>query len=414
MHEGGINHHDLHPGNLLVQLNDDEPQLFLIDLLAVRVGKPLTWNASRDNLILLNRWFSLRVSSTDRLRFWHTYCANRRVLRGQAPKGGCFCPHRIREIETRTAASSLAFWRHLDHRCTKTSRRYRRIRSTVSRGHAVADLDRAVVEQLLRDPDAPFRHPGVKLLKDSRSSTVAELELPLHGAMQPVIYKRFRITSRLDPWLSLLRPTGAMRSWLMGHGLRLRLLPTPRPLLVLHRRHHGLDYEGYLLAAKVNDAEELSCFMERLSSLPARKRKETLTPVLEETARLIRALHARRLSHRDLKAANLLIAREHNADKQRASAEPWEPWPLTGSRVWFIDLVGVRLHRQLSRRRKVQNLARLNASFLAHPALSLSDRLRFLLLYLGDSKDWKAWWKQLDAATRAKVARNQRSGRVLC
>lgn len=414
MHHGGVIHNDLHAGNLLVQLSDEEPRLFLIDLLAVRVGAPLSWQASRDNLIMLNRWFSLRLSNTDRLRFWHTYCATRRALQGQNPKGGCSCPHHIREIETRTAASNLAFWRHLDHRCTKTSRRFRCVRSASARGHVVADLDRAVVDELLRDPDAPFNQLGVKLLKDSRSSTVAELELPLHGVMQKVIYKRFRVTSRLDPWLALLRPTGAMRSWTMGHGMRLRWLPTPRPLLVLHRRRHGLDQEGYILTAKVNEAEELRDFVDRIKKLSSRERREKLRPVLDETARLIRILHARRLSHRDLKAANLLVTRQVSSLFQSASSEPWEPWPLTNARVWFIDLVGVRLYRHLSQRRKVQNLARLNASFLAHPAVTLADRLRFLRCYLGNNRDWKTWWRQIEAATRVKVERNQRTGRVLC
>ena len=62
----------------------------------------------------------------------------------------------------------------------------------------------------------------------------------------------------------------------------------------------------------------------------------------------------------------------------------------------------------------MRNLARLSASFLATPAVTRTVRLRFLLGYLGrDRASWKTWWKEVAAATRAKVERNRRLGRPL-
>src|SRR5947209_7844103 len=58
MHDAGLTHADLHPGNILLRLDaGDLPSLFLIDLHAVRLGSPLGWPASRDNMVILNRWF---------------------------------------------------------------------------------------------------------------------------------------------------------------------------------------------------------------------------------------------------------------------------------------------------------------------------------------------------------------------
>jgi tRNA A-37 threonylcarbamoyl transferase component Bud32 len=418
MHDAGIVHQDLHAGNLLLHLDqDDRPRLYLIDLQAVRLGPPLNWRASRNNLVLVNRWFILRASRTERLRTWHAYCASRSARAGQGAVSRCVCPHRLREVEEHTLASNRAFWRGLDRRCLETNRRFHRITSPGVIGHAVTDLRSDVLEEMLRDPDMPFRQEGVKLLKDSRSSTVAELELPLSGVMQRVIYKRFRVTSWLDPWLALVRPTGAMRSWVLGHGMRLRWLPTPRPLLLLHRKRGRLLHEGYLLTAKVQDADDLHAFMKRMMSLTSAERKEQMRPVLEQVARLIRGLHQRRLSHRDLKATNLLVSRRTDGPVQSSSAEPLDHWPLTNSRVWFIDLVGVRRHWRLGRRRRVQNLARLNTSFLGHPAVTNADLLRFLLIYLESGLrgrgDWKSWWRGIARATRAKITRNQRTGRPL-
>jgi hypothetical protein len=85
--------------------------------------------------------------------------------------------------------------------------------------------------------------------------------------------------------------------------------------------------------------------------------------------------------------------------------------------VWLIDLVGVQQHRRLSRRRKVQNLARLHASFVHNPVVSRTDKLRFLRVYLRwglcGKEGWKQWWRQIDAATQVKIARNARHGRIL-
>lgn len=418
MHEAGIVHRDLHPGNILLQLDaDDNPVLYLIDLHGVALGPPLDWRATRDNLVILNRWFSLRASKMDRLRCWNAYCAFRCAKSGNGQKTRCTCPDRIREIEKQTKLSNLAFWRAHDGRCRTNNRRFRRVSASGVVGHAVTDLHPDTLAALLRDPDAPFRQPGVKLYKDSRSATVAEMTITLQGEPRRVIWKRFRVTSWTDPLLALFRPTGAMRSWVLGHGMRLRWLPTPRPLLVLHRKRLGLLREGYLLAAKVEDAEELHDFLLRLAPMPMPQRRAELRPVLETVARLIRDLHERRLSHRDLKAPNLLVTRTVDPQLQAASAEPLDHWPLTNSRVWFIDLVGVRAQRWLSHGRRIKDLARLAVSSAGHAFLSHGDRLRFLRLYLGcgwnGKVDWKQSWRQIAQAAQSKLARNARSGRPL-
>src|SRR5262249_32028602 len=141
-----------------------------------------------------------------------------------------------RDLEQRTWASNLRFWRHRDRRCLVTNRYYRHVRSPAATGYVVSDLDRDALAPLLADPDEPFRRPGVKLLKDSGGWTVAELALPVGGVPRRVVYKRFRVTDWKDPWKALLRRTAAVRSWIFGHGLRERCLPTARPLAVLHRR----------------------------------------------------------------------------------------------------------------------------------------------------------------------------------
>src|SRR5204862_7794589 len=126
--------------------------------------------------------------------------------------------------------------------------------------------------------------------------------------------------------------------------------------------------------------------------------------LLDRLARVLRAMHDRGVSHRDLKAPNVLL--EHGTD------------PV------LIDLVGVRTRVRLSSTRRAKELARLNASFASNPAVTNATRLRFLRAYLRigprlappkesaagtgrrSNADWKNWWGVILRATAEKVARN--------
>jgi hypothetical protein len=245
------------------------------------------------------------------------------------------------------------------------------------------------------------------VLKRSASSAVVALDLDGRA----VIAKRHAVIAWGDFLAGLLRRPPALRAYVMGHALRLRGLPTPRPLAVWHRTRWGLPAEGYLLVERVPDALELNDFVERLAGGPVQEARRRLRALLEQLARLLRALHSWNLSHRDLKAANILVSPQAWTMGPRGLVEA----PPDGiDHAWFVDLVGVRKHSRLGQGRKVQNLARLNASFLDRPLVTRTARLRFLLAYLGaDRAIWKSWWRLVEAATRAKVERNRRRGRPL-
>jgi tRNA A-37 threonylcarbamoyl transferase component Bud32 len=400
MHDAGVTQHDLHPGNILLRLDADEvPHLHLIDLYAVELGEPLAWDASRANLVVFNRWFMLRSERSDRLRFWHAYHRSRRRVGGAAWFGRGESPERgaaVRDLERDTLASNVRFWRTLDRRCLGTNHYFREVHHGDVAGHVVSDLPPECLRPFLDDPDEPFRRAGVQVLKQSPSSAVIALDLPGPDGPRRVIYKRFAVTHWTDPLVALVRRTPALRSYVLGHGLRLRCLPTPRPLGVWHRYRFGLPQEGYLLTEAVPDAIELHEHVRQLLAAGTKTSRVRLRVLIDQLARLIGTLHHRHLSHRDLKASNVLVSKEQ---------------------LSFIDLVGVMRHRKLRRARRVQNLARLNASSACCPGLTRTDKLRFLRAYLRwglrGREGWKRWWRQVAEATAEKIDRNRRSGRPL-
>jgi tRNA A-37 threonylcarbamoyl transferase component Bud32 len=379
LHDLGVTHPDPHPGNFLVEL----PQFILTDLHAVRFGRPPDWPATRANLTLLNRWFQVRATRSDRLRFWRTYVNARTTL--PAPDAD----RMARDLETATEASNLRFWAARTARYRTDNRESRRVCGPVASGYAVRDLPDEVLSVWFADPDAPLA--GAPLLKDSRTSTVAELTIDTPAGQRVVIYKRFNLKSVIGAIKNLLRPPPALRSWVTGNSVRDRGLPTARPLAVFHRTRLGVPLTGYAVFEKVHDALGLT---EAVAA--SRARPGVLREWADRLGRLVRRMHDRQVSHRDLKAPNVLMA---------------------GGEPVLIDLVGMEVGRPVPRAVCVRDLARLNASFLRSDAISRTDRLRCLRAYLvwgiHGKGDWKSWWREVGEATRAKSERNARVGRPL-
>jgi tRNA A-37 threonylcarbamoyl transferase component Bud32 len=387
LHDAGVVHPDPHPGNLLIEMPASRvPHFALIDLHAIRIGKPLSWPASRDNLVLYNQWFQLRATRAERTRFWHAYRLARATL---PPPAAPEMAARARELERETQTVNRRQWAGREWRCVGSNRHFRRVAVGAIRGFGVRDLPAECLTPLLRDPDAAFTRPGARILKQSADSAVVELVLLTPDGPVPAVLKRVS-ASCAGALKNLLRRSQVLRSWVSGHALRDRWLPTPRPLAVFHRVRIGLPAEGYLLTEKVAAAVGLDAAVRHCPD------RATLRDLIRRVARVLRTMHDRGVSHRDLKAANILI---------------------TGGEPVLIDLVGVRTRVRLGDSKRARELARLNASFLRFPAVTRGERLRFLRAYLAAGPalgaGWKSWWEMISRSTASKVARNRRRGRML-
>ena len=219
------------------------------------------------------------------------------------------------------------------------------------------------------------------------------------------VYKQFYFKGWHEALATLVRPNQATRAWNFGAALQLRELPTPRPLALVECLRFGLPATSYLVTERVPGGVGLREYADSVREAAAddAERRRIARGLVAAAALLLRRLHERRATHCDLKASNVL-------------AEPTDD--PAAPRLWLIDLDGVRTWRRVPTAGRVQNLARLHVSFCQAEWLSRTDKLRFLRAYLGregfrDRRAWKAWWRDVAAATDRKLARNRRLGRAV-
>lgn len=196
---------------------------------------------------------------------------------------------------------------------------------------------------------------------------------------------------RLKRWLRCRKDSRSKRALVLGDHLVASGVSTPRALACLEERWGAV----VLRDALVMEYIEAPTLLERLGSSSAEA-------WLRSAAETIYAMHAARVRHRDLKAANLLAVEEVTTPSTREL-----------QRVLVVDLDGARLLRKLpSFEARVRDLARLAVSTRL---LGLRDGAE------GPYAELAGWSEsqrqearvQIDAYEAKKVAANRRRGREL-
>ena len=395
VHDHGIEHRDLHERNIVVQpAGAGRFRFFLLDLHELRRHRTLSWALARRELTRMGRYFTIRTTHADRLRFLKAYLRERH-----------FPPNAYRTlapaVEHQTAESRADFWRRRDVRKVRKNPRLVQYRDGAMRAEAVTDLPEELVRSLMAAPDRPFDHNVHRWWKIGRVTRVAEVDLPAAGRTGEnlLIYKQYYFKGWLESLSVHVRHNQAMRAWNNGRSLLLRELPTPRPLALIQRFRYGVPVTSYLLTERVPDAQTIPHYLERhLPHLPPRERRRVLRGVIHQSATMLRRLHERRVTHRDLKASNVLVT--PTAD-------------LARPKLWLIDLDGVQTWQTVPEDQRLQNLARFYVSFHHNRWLSASDRLQFLRTYLPVARraDWRRLWRETLERAERKIRRNLRRGR---
>jgi len=397
LHAAGLEHRDLHERNLIYQKLDGEKfRLYLVDLHELEKHRQLKWTSTVSELARLGRYFSIRTERTDRLRFFRHYAA----LRGIDQKD---FKTFAREVEGETIESRADFWRRRDVRATHRMSGTKSILVPGGEAWAQEDVPHSFFQRFAANPESFLATSIRHWWKRGRGTNVGAIQLDELDPNQTQVVKKYIHPPIREFIASWGRDNAATRAWKNGLALRLRELPTPRPLMLVHRYKGVMLDSSYLLTERVMPSATIAEYLsDEIAPLAANEKRRVLRGCIERAASLLRRMHDRRVTHHDLKATNIL------ATKTSDLAHP---------DLWLIDLDGVQTWQRVPEADLLQNIARFSVSFVGNPQLSRSDRLRFLRRYLGasgqDKQVWKSLWRAIDQWASEKIQRNRRRGRAV-
>lgn len=357
LHRAGFAHGDLHARNLLV---DGDGSVWIVDL--ARLGRG--GRAARDrDLHALWHHFAWRTTARERLAFL--------VACGDLPADRDARRRRLRALATAAEASRQRFLRHHERRCDGSGREFERFTAGTGAAAATGVISRLVAPAVRATLLAEFCASPLRRLPErlgaagarrlhrraDGSSEVWRLDLPASsasadGSVHAPTVVAIKWFDDRGAWRRTLRGSRARRAWRDAFRLRMAEVATPAALLFA---------EG---GARRRPCSVLvSTFVEpalALDAAVAAHGPEAARPVLRAAAALIARLHDEGLSHRDLKAPNLLVSPDGT--------------------VVLADSDGLR-RRALPLDRVARDLMRLNASFRDGGAAMMRARLAFLADY---------------------------------
>ena len=425
LHRAGLVHRDLHPANLLAEVNSDgRVVLTLIDLQGVRPRR--RWGTAfrrsaraRWDLFGLFNFFR-NAGRSDRCRFLNAYLREAGALHVEASPPDsrsswvplAACPP-MRSFETREGntggqAASATVSSHRNRRsrvrlgrqieafCRKALRREqlrydkkwqrsnRRLivadsGGVVCRGLAVLGIDQVL--ELRANPDTLFRPDRIRFwLRRTAGERVAVVDLWAAGT--PLRCEALE-TSRALGWRDLFprfRWSSTRRAWEMAHALARRGVSTPRILLYLQARSVSQIRE-IVVTERSGRRVPLTTFLaHQFSGLSSRQRETWIKTNTRLFASELARMHEFSLIHRDLSASDISVG----VDASEA-----------GVHIGGADRIERK--RFLSQRRSNHMLGQLAASLAGYPDLRRTHRLRFFKKYLGGhfAAQWKPLWRTI-------------------
>jgi hypothetical protein len=211
--------------------------------------------------------------------------------------------------------------------------------------HGAVAADLLAVEPLLVRPET-------RILKDGARGTVAVVP----ATPTPLVVKRFREHTALRLAVTLALGSSAHRVWQAAALMRKDGFPIPEPVAALERRRFGIAIESCAIMRWVDGPA-----LDEVWPARAGAARRALTIAFAD---YLRRLHAAGLYPQDLRAANVIVARENP--------------PV----FVLVDLDRVRRYRRLSWHRRRKNVVQVHRS--VGRGAPRREALRFLRRYLGN------------------------------
>jgi tRNA A-37 threonylcarbamoyl transferase component Bud32 len=215
--------------------------------------------------------------------------------------------------------------------------------------------------------------PGRVLKRGARTRLSA---VTLDGGRE-VCVKEYRprpLARRLE---DLLRPAAPLREWRAAEALAQRGVPAPAAYALVLPAPLGAQ-SAYVVMESLAGAVGVNRYALRATAAQRRR-------LVDAVAAFLAALHARGVSHTDLKGSNLLV---------RERGDAFE--------LFLVDLAEVRCDGAPSEAKRIESLAQLNAS--TPLAVTRAERMRFLARYLAGAPraERARWFRAIAARSRAR------------
>lgn len=386
LHDRGVWHPDLHPGNFLVR---GDAETYLIDLHSclfpgfmprlLRVRSVAEMAYLREVIPDSDfRWLLagyLFTSSTDpnpveQIQS-HGVSMDADLVPGNQVLPARFMA-RILELERavcrRYASRLRRRLRSRTERCLMHSTTFTVERAGGLRWFRRREIERQPLESLLT-PE--IEGDAIKL---RRASRVVRVD---HEAFGPLVvkYRRYGWRRALSSLFSAHRLKNA---WIGAHGLAVRVLPTPEALALVERRVLGMVRESWLFLRECQDAESLDQFLWH-ASLPDGERlcPAARRALARQLGELLRKMHEMGVRPHDLAPQNILVQRVALTELVEGVPRSAETPPPPA--IAFIDLDDTRFRGRVDDAKRLRNLVQVGNLPEGH--VSVTDRLRVLRAY---------------------------------
>ncbi len=418
VHAKGLCHHDFHAGNVLVSRSGTgEYSLFLIDLVDAGFGRGFSWKQAKKDLIIWNAEWRDRVSTRLRERFLRTY------LLSVLSRDSHFLarlPRRLRKMSSTQSLESLvspvfeeidresrAYSRKVDarrdRRVWRTNRDFVALNGILGKSYFATDFIDPFEVFTMRLTTG-FARKDQKTVKTSSSHHVSRLRIRTRRGDYVVADKQsLKPTSLRKILRNPFRKSKAAKEWFYANAMHSRGIPTARPIGLIEAAAGPFFIKSHVLTQWLDKTVDLHAWARAVESLKPANRRRRVTDAAEILGRAVGNMHAKGVSHGDLKASNILVK------NHKGRIEPY-----------FIDVSGAHVAKrggELSLRRRVRDLARLAESATAYPWIGRSAFLTFFRAYvealLPGRCDWKRLWRLASKRAIRRIRQKRANGKPI-
>ena len=243
------------------------------------------------------------------------------------------------------------------------------------------------MQVLLAGPDKWQEQHAFKTLPSSERSRIHKFTISVDGVDREVYVKQYPYKSILH-FLKCLFFCGspARQAFKAETMLAENSFDVPEMVAMGECRAGFLHTKSFLATFGVENARPLRRFVLETREIPTNVQLINWREFMRAFGRTVGKMHARGISHGDLRLGNILVRHEENL------------W-----RFFFIDNERTRKFGRLSFMYRLKNLVQLNMG--PHGILSNTDRMRFFDEYLAQNSMSREKGKALIAATLKKTAR---------